>query len=102
MNFNSINDNNTKHVYSKSFAFEKKYLNRAAMYYLTLTSPWKGGQHIHVQDIISTFINVELKMTNELKHFWQTKKHYVQIDSSFLLGLNRMYNITIIEINERP
>lgn len=41
MNFSSIDDNNTKHVYSKSSAFEKKYLNRAAMYYLTLTSPWK-------------------------------------------------------------
>lgn len=33
---------------------------------------YKGGQHIHVQDIIPTFINVELKMTNELKQFRQT------------------------------
>ena len=40
MNFNAIDDNNIYHIYSNCSDVDKKYLNKAAMYYLTLTSPW--------------------------------------------------------------
>ena len=40
LNFNSIDDNNFHHTYENCSTVQKKYLDRAALYYLTLTSPW--------------------------------------------------------------
>ena len=40
LNFNSIDDNNADHIYENCSYTEKKSLNKAALYYLTLTSPW--------------------------------------------------------------
>jgi hypothetical protein len=37
MNFNAIDDNNVHHIYSKCSDIGKKYLDKAAMYYLTST-----------------------------------------------------------------
>ena len=40
LNFNSIDDNNVDHIYENCSYTEKNSLNKAALYYLTLTSPW--------------------------------------------------------------
>jgi hypothetical protein len=45
MNFNAIDDNNVHHIYSKCSDIDKKYLDKAAMYYLTLTLPWTLQAH---------------------------------------------------------
>jgi hypothetical protein len=50
-NFNTIDNNNMQSVYNNCSSCEKKRLHNAALYYLTLTSPWTLQKNKNVKII---------------------------------------------------
>lgn len=86
----------TVYMYSLSFNDEDIASNEYKLF-LEILNNSKPGEEVHLNSIIPTFINVEIKMTSELEKYWKISETIVQNKYVVPIGFRTRPTKTLID-----